>query len=475
MRELAQLLMPSVRWDPARGFEPVKPAVMRALAAGVAGFVIDSGPRDGIAELTADIRRRSETAPVFAIAPASFLAASWSTDILSIPPDAAVASLRERIAVRRVARAVAREARKAGCNAVLAPSCDVPRFVNVDAFGREASDVALAVAEWIDAAQAEGVLCVAGRFPGAGAVPYTESGIPTIREPEDAIYARDLVPFRAAIDSGVAGLLVAHLAYSALDASGAPASASEVIVGGLLRTQLGFDGLAVADAGALVTQRARRASAAQLIAAGIDVVIRPVNVDAELRALMDAVQARTLDRERVHEAAQRRLGRAELAGSPAAPNAVDSDFAWLEEAAERAISVVRGRSIHAACPVEVACAGGSADVAATIGPAFVAGIQDAGGDLGCVRQVAMPSAGTRTPLIVLLPPRPGSGGSQTADERRAAALCAEAHRLGRDAIVVWCGHPDAEPTVPGAALVIACWSPTSPMVRAAGRWLLRRT
>ena len=38
MREVAQLLLPSVRWDPAHGFAPAMPAVMRAVAAGVGGF-----------------------------------------------------------------------------------------------------------------------------------------------------------------------------------------------------------------------------------------------------------------------------------------------------------------------------------------------------------------------------------------------------------------------------------------------------
>jgi len=473
MRELAQLLMPSIRWDPVLAFEPAKAAVMRAAAAGVASFVIESGPSDDIAELTAEIRQRTETAPIFAVAPSRFVLTSWRAKPPSLPPAAAVASLREAIAVRRVARAVAREARKAGCNAILAPSCDVPRSPSVDAFNREPTDVALAAAEWIDAAQAEGVLCIAGRFPGAGAIPQTDSGIPTIREGDDALYARDLVPFRAAIDAGVAGLLVAHVAYAALDASGTPAAASEVIVRRLLRTQLAFDGLAVADAAALATPTARHSSAAALVAAGIDLVVRPHNVDVELRALMDAVQSRALDRERVHEAAQRRLARAELAGTATEPN-VDDDAAWLDEAAERTIAVVRGRSVRAACPVEVAVPGATTELAGAIVTAFAAGIGDAGGDATGVRQVTTPSAVTRTPLIIAVPPRPGSAGAQPADDRRAAALCTEAARLGREAVVVWCGHPDVELAVAGAALVIACWSPTTPMIRAAARWLLRR-
>jgi beta-glucosidase-like glycosyl hydrolase len=474
MRELAQLLVPSVRWDPTLGFAPAKAAVMRAVAAGVGGFVVEGGSRDAVAELAAEIMQRSEEAPIIAVAPSSFIASSWSDAPASIPPAAAIASLREAIAVRRVARAVAREARQAGCNAILSPSCDVTRLASVDAFAREPADVALAVTEWIDAAQAEGVLCIAGRFPGAGGVPNTESGVATIRESEDMLYTRDLVPFRAAIDAGVAALLVAPFAYAALDASGTPAAGSSAIVGRLLRAQLGFDGLAVADAAALASPGGRRIGAAQLVSAGIDLILRPLNVDVELRALMDAHRGRALDGERVHEAAGRRRLRAELAGASAlAPNA-DDDATWLNEAAERSIAVMRGRNVRVACPVEVAIAGNPSDGANAVVAAIAAGIGDAGADESRVRHVAAPSGVVRTPLVIVVLPRAGTSGSEPADDRRAGALCAEARRLGREAVVVWCGHPAVELAVPAATLVIACWSATTPMMRAAGRWLLRR-
>jgi beta-glucosidase-like glycosyl hydrolase len=444
------------------------------MAAGVGGFVIEDGPCDAVGELAADIRRRSESPPIIAIAPATLAASAWGDTPLAIPPAAAVASLRESIALRRVARAVARETRRAGCNALLAPSCDVPRVPTVDAFGRDASEVALAAAEWIDAAQAEGVLCIAGRFPGAGAVAQTESGAPTVRDSDDALYARDLVPFRAAIDAGVAGLLVAHVAYAALDASGVPAALSRIILERLLRTQLEFDGLAVADAALVGVPAAGRASAADLVAAGIDLVIRPLNVDVELRALMDAVQARALDPERVHQAARRRRLRAEMAGAPvAAPNAT-GDEVWLAETAERTVVVVRGRNVRLAVPIELAVAGASADRSSAIADAFAAGIGEAGGERSHVRRVRAPTPAVRTPLVVFVPPHPTDSGADAGGDRQAAALCAEAHRLGRETVVVWCGHPATELAMAGAALVLACWSPSEAMARAVGRWLLRR-
>jgi len=471
MRELAQLLLPAVRWDPVAGFAPALPGVMRGIAAGVGGFVIEAGSRDAVAELTATIRNSTGDAPIIAIAPVDLTSSAWRARPRSVPPAAAIASLRDALVVRRVARAVAREARLAGCNAILAPSCDVPRTPRTDAFGNVAADVAAASAEWIDAAQAEGVLCFASAFPGGGAVTDVLTGIPTVRETDDALYASDLVPFRAAIDAGVAGIVIAEASYAALDASGTPASLSRPILGRLLRAQLRYEGLAVADASLLATRWGHRVRAADLVAAGVDIVLRPINLDVELRALIDAVEDRTLDRERVHEAATRRRLRAEMAGMPApALDTERGDDAWLDDVAERTITVVRGRNVRITRPLEVAVVAGRADQAAAAAAGFTTGIADAGEDASSVRRVTSPSTNVRAPLVVIVDPPTGFSTS----EQDAAALCAEARRLGRESVVVWCGHPAASPDTPGASLTIACWSPSAPMLRATGRWLLRR-
>jgi len=471
MRELAQLLLPAIHWGAAAGFAPALPAVTRGIAAGVGGFVIEGGTRDAVAELTSTIRKRAGDAPIMAIAPATLSSPVWRARPLSVPPAAAIASLRDALVVRRVARAVAREARLAGCNAILAPPCNVPRTPRTDAFYTLAADVAAACAEWIDAAQAEGVLCFAGAFPGAGAVTEVLTGIPTVRESDDVLYASDLVPFRAAIDAGVAGIMVAEASYAALDASGTPASLSRPILGRLLRTQLGYEGLAVADASMLATQWGHRVRAADLVAAGIDIVLRPINLDVELRALIDALDDRTLDGERVHDAAKRRRLRAEMAGAPTAElDAERIDDTWLEEVAERTITVVRGRNVRVALPVEVAVVASRADLAAAAAAGFASGISDAGEDAASVRRVSSASANTRSPLVVIVDPP--AGFSTSAQE--VASLCAGARQLGRESVVVWCGHPATSPDTTGASLTIACWSPSTPMLRATGRWLLRR-
>lgn len=477
MREIARLLLPSVRWDASRGFAAARPAVLRALAAGVRGFLIEGGTCEAVAELAAEIRRASEEAPIIAIAPSALSAAEWSDEPLAMPPAAAIASLRDTLAIRRAAHITAREARRAGCNAMFAPACDVALVPDANMFGTDPTVVAAAASEWVDAAQAEGILCFAGRFPGAGRIVQHAFEIPTVRDGDDALYATDLVPFRAAIDAGVAGLVVADARYTALDASGASASMSSAILRTLLRRQLGFDGLTIADAASLAATAGARIPASDLVAAGIDLVLRPANVDVELRALMDAVQAGRLDRERVHEAATRQRAKAEMAGAPAGllGRATD-DGAWLDDVGERAISVVRGRTVRIVPPIEVTVVGSTAPNA--IVTAFAAGLGEAGVDASSVRHVTTPSAVVRSALVVLVLPADGRDSRGAWSDSRlggdAAALCTEARRLGRESAVVWCGHPASEPQLPGAGLIIACWSAETAMIRAAGRWLVRR-
>jgi beta-glucosidase-like glycosyl hydrolase len=486
VREIARLLLPAVRWDPALGFGPARPAMERALAAGVGGFVLEGGDPDAITALASDIRRRADEVPIIAVAPASLAARALGALAFPLPPAAGLTSLRDLLALRRAAGATARELRRLGCNAMLAPSCELAAAPRTDAFDSDPSRVAGLVAEWIDAAQAEGVLCFAGGFPGVGATTGDAAGPPVVRATDDALYSADLVPFRAAIDAGVAAVMVAAAAYPSLDADAVAAPLSRTILGRILRGQLAFDGLVAVDSAALDARAGRLVPASDVVAAGADLVLRPAHLDAALRTMMDAVHDGRLDRERVHDAARRRRERAELASAPsgsAAPHAADR--AWLDDVGERVITVLRGRAVRIAPPVDVAIVSGAPAghatgdaAAAEYLRALAAGVADAGGDGGSVRHALQPTPGARTAFVAIaVPEGDGTGHDRVTLGRaaeRLAVVCAEAHRCGRDVAVIWCGHPATAPAVPGADLVVASWCASGAMLRAAGRWLVRR-
>ena len=96
-------------------------------------------------------------------------------------------------------------------------------------------------------AAASGMRTCAKHFPGHGSTAKdSHVAAPRVLPSRAELDACDLVPFRAAIQAGVPAVMTAHITFPALDPD-APASLSERVIGGLLRTQLGFSGVVVSD------------------------------------------------------------------------------------------------------------------------------------------------------------------------------------------------------------------------------------
>src|SRR6266550_4269790 len=172
----------------------------------------------------------------------------------ALPPLAAIASLEDLQAIRRSATITAREARSLGINWIYAPDCDIDvepnnPIIGTRSFGSDPGRVAEYASAWIDACQSEGVLACAKHFPGHGRTTVdSHKTLPRVDESADTIRETDLVPFRSAIERGVASIMSAHVAFPALDPSGAPGTLSRAMLTDLLRQELEFTGLVVTDA-----------------------------------------------------------------------------------------------------------------------------------------------------------------------------------------------------------------------------------
>jgi beta-N-acetylhexosaminidase len=155
----------------------------------------------------------------------------------------------------RVAAALAREMRALGVNVSYAPVCDLATnplnpALGIRCFGDEPEAVGRLAAATVRGLQTEGVAATVKHFPGLGDAPVdTHHNLAVVNTSRAELDARELVPFRAAIDAGARLAMSAHLAVPALTGSAdVPASLSDAVLSGLLRDDLRFDGLTITDA-----------------------------------------------------------------------------------------------------------------------------------------------------------------------------------------------------------------------------------
>ena len=184
-------------------------------------------------------------------------------------------------ALREYAATCARELLAVGINFNLAPVLDVTPegqglFMERRALGGEPASVARLGALVIEEMQKGGLAACGKHFPGLGAArldPH-RTGF-AIDKPRRNLNAEDLPPFRAAIAGGVAALMTSHTVYPALDQE-RPATLSPAIISGLLRQELGYDGLVLTDdleMGAIERERTVDEAAVLALQAGADLLL----------------------------------------------------------------------------------------------------------------------------------------------------------------------------------------------------------
>jgi beta-N-acetylhexosaminidase len=180
--------------------------------------------------------------------------------------------------VGTTAQEAAGQLRGVGVNVNLAPVADVaerggvPSVMDGRAFAGGPDEVAAATRASIRGMRAARVAATAKHFPGLGGSQVNTDDAPATVEGE---LDTDLVPFEAAIAERVPLVMLSHALYPALDAD-AIASQSRAIATGLLREQLGFEGVAVTDsmeAQAVLARSGVAEAAVRSIRAGADLVL----------------------------------------------------------------------------------------------------------------------------------------------------------------------------------------------------------
>jgi beta-N-acetylhexosaminidase len=234
-----------------------------------------------------------------------------------LPPEEAPAEVGSRREAGELAEETGEALMDTGMSGILAPVLDVGPPGGGALGERAYSDIEDEVRGYaratVEAYRRAGIFAAAKHFPGLGSASQpTELGPANIGLTLSALRRRDLVPFEAAIEAGVPGIVVGHGLYG-VDDFVTPASMSERIVTGLLRDELKFKGVAITDdltAPAITATLRPTRAAIEAVQAGADLVY--VSRDDEQQeqvyeALLDAVQADDITPERLDEAVSRNL------------------------------------------------------------------------------------------------------------------------------------------------------------------------
>jgi len=179
------------------------------------------------------------------------------------------------------ARITSRELRLVGINMNLAPVLDVKageleRHLSGRTFGEDPRLVSRLGGRVIRTLQENGIIAVAKHFPGLGQArldPHQD--LPVIDIPLEEMEARDLPPFREAIERGVSAIMTSHAVYTALDGEN-PATTSRTILEELLRTRMGFEGPVITDdleMGAIKRHKSVSKAALEALEAGADILL----------------------------------------------------------------------------------------------------------------------------------------------------------------------------------------------------------
>lgn len=179
------------------------------------------------------------------------------------------------------ARTTARELKDVGINMNMAPVLDIaPRDVASimvgRAFGSDPQWVAAMGTTVIDHLQRRGIMAVAKHFPGIGrTVLDSHLTLPDLHVDPQALENVDLIPFRAAIRHDVAGIMLSHIRYTAIDPQW-PASLSPIITADLLRRRLGYAGVVMTDdldMGAIKPRHDITTAIDQILHADVDIAL----------------------------------------------------------------------------------------------------------------------------------------------------------------------------------------------------------
>jgi beta-N-acetylhexosaminidase len=238
--------------------------------------------------------------------------------IRQFPPPMGMAAIGDPKLTYKIGLTIAKQLSAIGVTQMYSPVCDVninPKNpeIGVRSFSDDPEVCAKHAVALVRGLQAGGIAATAKHFPGRGdSATDAHDVLDVIRADKQRMHEVELYPFKAAIDAGVMAIMTGHSVYPAFDEE-YPTTLSERILTGLLREELGFEGVIVSDAigmAAILKQWPLPRACALALKAGCDTIL--LKADDESRSqcffgVKQAVESGELPETRLDDAVTRLL------------------------------------------------------------------------------------------------------------------------------------------------------------------------
>jgi len=214
------------------------------------------------------------------------------------PPEMAIGATRDTTLAYEQGRLTALEGRALGIHIAYAPVLDVNNnpdnpVINTRSYSEDPHLAAQMGVAFIHGLQDHGMIATGKHFPGHGDTGVNSHlALPVVTVSRSRLDTVELVPFRAAVNGGVGAIMSFHGSMPALDSSGVPGTLSSKVLTGLLRGEMGFRGLIISDAmdmRGVLDQFGAAEAVKRAIAAGIDILIQPLDVPQTIDAVVAGV------------------------------------------------------------------------------------------------------------------------------------------------------------------------------------------
>ncbi len=350
----------------------------------IGGFIIFGGDTESVRSVTEELERMSPIPLLFGCDAERGLGQIVSGGSV-FPFTMALGAAGDEGLAYSQALLTASEMRRCGLNLVFAPVLDVNSnsdnpIINIRSFGDDPGLVSRMGSAFIKGCRSGGVFSCVKHFPGHGSVAVdSHSELPVLSLTREELFGRDLVPFESAISAGADMLMTAHIALPGITGTGDPATVSDKVVKGVLRTELGYDGIVITDSfrmSGISDLGDEPGQSLRAIGAGCDIILDPQDPYKLLSALSGKASAGELDEGAILEAAERIISLKKSLPSGDEERSKETARSLYERIARKSVSVLRGGSLKSGR--SILCTFDVTESGMNVADAFARRLRDAG-------------------------------------------------------------------------------------------------